>query len=179
MALVRRTERLGPRVALDCDKLVIPREPKPSIPYDARMSNTGTPVITRQDLQQGAAVLSLNEEWSDWVHRRVEQVTLADPSVSERRVSVDFTLAPDPETPAVPSEAGPPRYLVPVTWITKHRITNFSLRDETGRALPVLTQRQTAVVASAMLAVAAADIAQATLDRAIGSIRLPKLRDHF
>lgn len=135
-----------------------------SILCRAMQATLPMPDLTGDDLRQGAVVLSLVETSSEWVHRRVEQVTLADPAVSERRVSIDFTLAPDPATPPIGQDGTDPRYLVPITWITKHRITNFNLRDESNRALPALTQLQGAVTATAALAVHAAELAQTRLD---------------
>lgn len=122
------------------------------------------PHLSQGDFEQGAIVLSLIEDWSTWVHRRVEHVTLADPRVSERRVSLDFTLAPDRATVSIASDGTLETYLVPVTWIAKHRLTKFSLRDESDQALPVLTQLQTAQIATAILCVAAEEIVQPSSD---------------
>lgn len=118
------------------------------------------PDLTTEDFRQGAAILSLIEDWGSWAHRRVEQVTLADLQASARRVSLDFTLAPDPSTPPLSSNSTDYGYLVPVTFITKHRITRFSLRGESDSALSAWTQTQTAIITTAMLAEAAADIVQ-------------------
>jgi hypothetical protein len=113
------------------------------------------PSLGQEDFLRGAAVLSLIEDWSAWVHRRVEHVTLGEPQVSERRVSFDFALPPTFAETRVGSNGTDPAYLVPVTWITKHRITKFSLRDESDRALAALTQTQTSAIATTVLAVAA------------------------
>jgi hypothetical protein len=119
------------------------------------------PELSEQDFIQGGMILTLIETWSDWVHRRVEYVTLSEPQASERRVSVDFTLAPTVgTTPVRYARHTSSAYLVPVAWIEKHRITRFSLRDEGQNALPVWTQLQTAVIATAVLAEAATDVAQ-------------------
>jgi hypothetical protein len=131
------------------------------------------PDLTTEDSRQGAAILSLIEDWGSWAHRRVEQVTLADLQASARRVSLDFTLAPDPATPPLQSNGADCSYLVPVTFITKHRITRFSLRGESDSALSAWTQTQTAIITTAMLAEAAADIVQPST-RVPRSIRQPR-----
>lgn len=136
------------------------------------------PALSENDFRQGATILSLIEDWSSWVHRRVEHVTLADPQTSERKVSLDFTLAPDPATPPISNEGHDEAYLVPVTWIAKHRITRFSLRDESGQSLAALTQIQTAVVATALLAVAAAEIVQQPT-RLTDRLRRAQVRQQF
>jgi len=135
------------------------------------------PYLSQSHFVQGAVILSLIEDWSAWVHRRVEHVTLADPLVSERHVSLDFTLAADPATPSIADDGAAQTYLVPVTWIAKHRITKFSLRDESDRALPVLTQVQTALIATAILAVVAAEIVQGSSDLKDRVVR--RVRRHF
>jgi hypothetical protein len=122
------------------------------------------PDITDHDFIQGGIILSLIEKWSDWVHRRVEYVTLADPQTSERRMSLDFTLAHDPAIRPIDNGGPDNCYLVPVTWIEKHRITRFSLRNEGEGALPVWTQMQTAAVATAALAEAATEVMQSPSD---------------
>lgn len=122
-------------------------------------------LLSRVIAEQGALILSLVETWADWVHRRVERVTLVDPVTSHRRVSVDFTLAHEPDIPRVDASQdgdGAEAYLVPVTMLAKHRMTNLSLSDETGRAIPIWTQRECALVATAMLVEAALDVRDAT-----------------
>lgn len=135
------------------------------------------PELSEQDFIQGGMILELIETWSNWMHRRVEYITLSEPQTSERRVSVDFTLAPAAGTTPVHGGRDTPAYLVPVAWIEKHRMTRFSLRDEDQSALPVWTQLQTAVIATAILAEAATDIVQPPTDLLQGiaaKLRLPK-----
>lgn len=133
------------------------------------------PHLSPDDLGQGAVILWLIESWSDWVHRRVEHVTLADPEVSERRISLDFTLAPGDPIPALAQHGEEGVYLVPVTWMTKRRVTRFSLRDERDASLPVWTQTQTGVIATAVLAEAATDRLEPpkSVTRSIRQPRLP------
>jgi hypothetical protein len=118
------------------------------------------PALTERDFIQGGMILALIETWSDWVHRRVEYVTLSEPQTSERRISVDFTLAHDPAIAPLYGASQAETYLVPVACIEKHRMTRFSIRDEAQHALPAWTQEQTATIATAVLVEAATDVVQ-------------------
>lgn len=81
-----------------------------------------------------------------WVHRRVETCEFLTEDTVRRRVSIDFTL---PTAIRFPSETGTttirlPEYLpsVPVGLLKKEPLHAFSLRDEDGRPLPVMTTRE-------------------------------------
>jgi len=121
----------------------------------------------------GLVTLQLLDTWRVWVKRRVEAVTFPDIATQARHISVDFELPPavlaavaralghgsqaDTEEGAedvadVWGPAGPGAYvLVPLTVLRKQGLTRFSLRDESGRALPLLTRDQTGAVATAVL----------------------------
>ncbi len=90
-------------------------------------------------------------DWDGWVHRRIESVELKDPLRFKRRVSLDFRYptAPPPEY----SPEGDPIVVIPLTLLRKRTLLHFSLRDETGRVLPLLTRSQNAKLAAAVLAV--------------------------
>lgn len=120
----------------------------------------------------GATMFRLLRDWDEWVHRRVEQVSLEDVSTHIRRVSVDFTLPRD----ILPTRfAGDGRgiHFVPLTYLSKDPVTGFSIRDEWGAALPVLTRARNAALAASVLVVA---VEVAVWDRNIDSKRpLPRL----
>jgi hypothetical protein len=77
---------------------------------------------------------------SDWVKRRVEQLTFLDTRAVRRRVSIDFTVPAD--APVV--ELGEKLLrLVPVTRLPKTDLVAFSLFDEHADALWMPTSRET------------------------------------
>jgi hypothetical protein len=77
---------------------------------------------------------------SDWVKRRVEQLTFLDTRAVRRRVSIDFTVPG--AAPAV--ELGEKSLrLIPVTRLPKTDLVAFSLFDERGDALWMPTSRET------------------------------------
>jgi hypothetical protein len=79
-----------------------------------------------------------------WVHRRVETIEFLDARRVRRRTSVDFTM------PALPDLGDAPAH-VPLSLVRKEVLTAFDLRDEAGAALPLLTRRQNAAIASEIL----------------------------
>jgi hypothetical protein len=80
----------------------------------------------------------------DWIHRRVEHVSYIDERSAHRRISIDF------EVPASVTEIPAPVYL-PVAQFAKGKLTNFSIRDSSGRSLPMLTAEQNGHLSSALL----------------------------
>lgn len=88
-----------------------------------------------------------------WVHRRVESVQFVGQSRVRRHISVDFRL------PRAEFNGGEPLaaalHLVPLTFLQKVPLTSFDLRDESGRALPLLTRHENAWVSWSILAAAA------------------------
>lgn len=72
---------------------------------------------------------------------------------THRRVSIDFALSPD-QYRALTIEDG---VVVPISVLTKERRRNFSLRDEAGRAVPVLGKEQNGNLAHLALLSAAYD----------------------
>lgn len=83
----------------------------------------------------------------DWINRRVETVEMLSQEETRRRVSVDFTLPGDPDL--LPST--PEGIAVPISVLAKQRRRNFSLRDESGNAVPVLGQFENSVMAHAAI----------------------------
>jgi hypothetical protein len=105
-----------------------------------------------QDL--GVLMLGLISKWDRWVDRRVETIRFHDVDTVRRSLSVDFTW-PDIPTPFTQPDGTSPRCLVPLAVLRKRRIVNFDLRDESGRALPMVTRRSNEAIAAAMLLAAA------------------------
>lgn len=77
-----------------------------------------------------------------WVDRRVEAFEFVDADTVRRRMSVDFTL---PEQANIPIEH---EVAIPLIILRKEELQNFSIRDSSGRALPVLTASQNAEIAA-------------------------------
>lgn len=99
----------------------------------------------------GATVLRLLRKREEWIHRRVESVSVADPVVTERRVSVDFSLGPS--GPVGVNGDGQEIHFIPLTFMRKEPMVKFSLMDETGKAMPILTYHQNSMVSLSVLVV--------------------------
>ncbi len=85
-----------------------------------------------------------------WVHRRVEQVDLLTTELVRRDVSVDFTVPrPLRERLALPGTA---QSVVPLATVRKVVLRRFDVRDEDGRAVPVLGRAHNALVAREAMA---------------------------
>lgn len=83
-----------------------------------------------------------------WAHRRVEQIEFVDEDTIRRQVSIDLTV------PVLAgAQAGEP-VLVPLTLLRKRPLAVFDLRDEDGRALPMLTRAQNQRLATGVLSLA-------------------------
>lgn len=89
--------------------------------------------------------------WHRWVHRRVERLHFSDEDAIHHDVSVDFTLPHwFHRLRQTPPDAAK-RQLVPLGFLSKGALINFSLRDEGDSSLPLLTAAQNAQVAEAVL----------------------------
>lgn len=86
----------------------------------------------------GAACTRLIAEPATWINRRVETVELLTGDETRRKVSVDFTLTEQMRQQLEIADG----VVVPITVLTKERRRSFDLRDETGRAIPVLGKGQ-------------------------------------
>lgn len=108
--------------------------------------------LSEQDARRiGLMTAGLLFPWNRWVHRRVERLHFCDEDAIHHDVSVDFTL---PHwfhrlRKTKPGEAR--RHLVPLGFLSKGALVNFSLRDEADASLPLLTTPQNAQVAEALL----------------------------
>ncbi len=106
----------------------------------------------------GVITYGLISQWDRWVKRRVEQVELISDAAARRRLSVDFRVHRTLFGEGVVKEghATAPRVLhyVPLTLLHKAPVANFDLRDESQKAIPLLTKRKTAAVGAAALVTA-------------------------
>lgn len=88
--------------------------------------------------------------WRSWVHRRRESVLFRDEAVASRRIALELTV-PDASAHAVQSAGNESLYFLPLTRLRKRVFTNFDVRDETGRALPLLLGDQCNEISTAAL----------------------------
>lgn len=104
-------------------------------------------------VKAGIASTDLIANPAAWVNRRVETIELLAHEETRRRVSVDFTLPAE----AIEQLKTPQGVLVPLSVLTKEARRNFDLRDESGRAVPVLGRRENAPLAQLAVMSAAMD----------------------
>lgn len=110
-------------------------------------STNGRPPSDPPDPESVSAFVTMIEAPYAWVHRRVESIDLLSDRSVRRRVSVDFTPRPRSDG-KVPIHA-------PIVLLKKGLLTRFDLRDEEGKALPLLTREQSGEFAAQhMLAIA-------------------------
>jgi hypothetical protein len=86
----------------------------------------------------GIACTDLIADPASWINRRVETIEMLSREETRRRVSVDFTLS-SAQLAALDIGEG---IVVPISVLTKEARRNFDLRDESGRAVPVLGKEQ-------------------------------------
>ena len=96
----------------------------------------------------GEVLLFLISEWPQWLERRVETVRFLDADTVARDVSVDFIL---PIVPTFLTREGKAVTFVPLGTLLKRELVNFSLRDEEGRPMPLISARQNGPLAAATL----------------------------
>jgi hypothetical protein len=112
---------------------------------------------TRQGLSDddtnriGIMTARLLDPWDRWVHRRVERVTFCDEDALRRDVSIDFTLPYWFHELRETSCKQAMRQLVPLGFLRKGALVNFSLRNERDESLPLLNVPQNSQVAQAVL----------------------------
>lgn len=106
-------------------------------------------VPSDQQRHLGALMLRLLVD-TTWVHRRVEKVAHSDPVTVRRTKSIDFTLPTDYESPLDCIDGRRLDY-VPLAIMSKWRIANIDMRDESGAALPLIDRRQHTPIGAAML----------------------------
>ncbi len=89
-------------------------------------------------LTAGMACTRLIADPAAWINRRVETIELLSHEETRRRVSIDFSLSDDQLAELDIGEG----IAVPISVLTKEARRNFDLRDESGRAVPVLGKQQ-------------------------------------
>lgn len=89
-------------------------------------------------VRAGAACVDLIAHPADWINRRVETIELLHHEETRRRVSIDFTLSEECARELEITDG----VVVPISLLTKAPRRNFDLRDESGRAVPVLGRDQ-------------------------------------
>lgn len=89
-------------------------------------------------LTAGMACTRLIADPTEWINRRVETIELLSHEETRRRVSIDFSLTNDQLEDLSIGEG----IAVPISVLTKEARRNFDLRDESGRAIPVLGKHQ-------------------------------------
>jgi len=95
------------------------------------------------EIRAGSACVDLIADPASWINRRVETIELLAQEETRRRVSIDFTLAPG----QIAELTVPDGVVIPLSLLTKAPRRNFDLRDETGRAIPVLGKGENAALA--------------------------------
>jgi hypothetical protein len=101
----------------------------------------------------GVASAPLISDPKSWINRRVETVELLSHEETRRQASIDFTLS-DEQLDQLTIDEG---VVVPISVLTKERRRNFDLRDESGRAVPVLGKEQNGELAHTAVLSAAYD----------------------
>jgi hypothetical protein len=109
--------------------------------------------VTHRDLMLGALMLRLVCNWDDWVERRVDSFRFAgdDERVLERHQSVDLVVPQDLLELERSIGEHPTAVPLPITFVNKWRLPQFSLRDEQNRAVPLLARKESTPLAAAML----------------------------
>ena len=90
------------------------------------------------EITVGIACAPLLADPKSWIRRRVETIDMLAHEETHRRVSIDFALSSDQYRELTIDDG----VVVPISVLTKERRRNFSLRDEGGRAIPVLGKEQ-------------------------------------
>jgi hypothetical protein len=111
-----------------------------------------TPEPTSAQLLLGAGALALVSDWDAWVARRVDSFQFAgdDERVLTRQQSVDFEL-PDLARRFEHLAAQSGGLPVPITFVNKWRLREFSLRDEADYAVSLLARDMSLPIAQGML----------------------------
>lgn len=101
-------------------------------------------VATLGDERQALNYLYCAIRSQQWMHRRVDTLSLVTASLFAQRTSLDFTIPP-----------GAPRYyhedigefrVLPIFQARKEPLLNFDIKDDEGRDIPILTAAQTATL---------------------------------
>jgi hypothetical protein len=106
--------------------------------------------LNREDRLHGDLAFQLIGSWHYWVKRRVENVSLVGATTARHRLSIDFCIREWFPRAAVPFGQDMYYYL-PLTLLSKHPLHDLDARDESGRAIPLLTRRKRSAIAAGAL----------------------------
>jgi hypothetical protein len=132
-------------------------------------SMSDAPELTDEERALGYQSWRLIGDWRAWTKRRVESIEYETATSIRRRVSVDVRLKPDFFGNPVVRWGEDYIHYVPIAQLRKHRLVRFDLRDEGDRALPLITKRQNAAIAAAMLTA----VSQVAIAGHLSAIRSP------
>ena len=118
------------------------------------MADRADDIIDEDFVDAGFACAELIAEPQQWINRRVETVEMLSQEETRRRVSVDFTLAPEQQA-ALSTRHG---VVVPISVLSKRPRRNFDLRDEQDASLPTLGREDNGNLALIALLGAAGEV---------------------
>lgn len=80
-----------------------------------------------------------------WIARHVETIEIETGRTGRRRLTIDLELPRDPEALVDVGDDDRALFIVPLTMLSKTRLTSqIDVRDETGKAVPLLTKEENA-----------------------------------
>lgn len=123
----------------------------------ATMRGDGAEAVDPVPLEVGRRLLLAQNEFSEWVLRRVEKVRFIRERSVNRRISVELRV-PDYAPVIVDAEGEPVSWLVPLTILRRRTLTNLDIRDEDDRSVSLFGLRLAQSLDEAMLRAAAAPI---------------------
>jgi hypothetical protein len=134
---------------------------------------TGSAAHERERIS-GVGLAFLLMRLQEWVHRRVDRVSFIDVANVHWHVSLDFTYPGDALPVKRMIKETPDELFVPLALMDKHQglFCDFSLRNEFGDTLPVLTRTQNRQVATDCLTALARTV---ILDKAADKRSAPEL----
>jgi hypothetical protein len=112
--------------------------------------NAPTPPLSAEDRHHGRLSLYLISNWEIWVKRRVETIEFLDDTSVHRHISIDFRLRSWLPKPVLNWDGTGVHYL-PLALLDKSPLLDFSLCDESGRSLPLLTRRKNSAISASVL----------------------------
>lgn len=117
-------------------------------------------------------------DWSAWVHRKVESLSLLEGERARRRVSVDCSPVPIPwpdpsKSSRALSQSQSTQSVVPLALMRKGPIRDLDVVGDSGQILPVLTRSENALLAAAaMLVLIEASVPRGSLTGRVGGRRI-------
>lgn len=147
-------KRMSDQLSSTLDSLRLTRSLKhnPGWPHD-----TLNEALT--DPQSALDLLSLLIDADDWMHRRVESVTFYSHVAAHKHISIDLSI---PALAPRISQGSANTRLLPLSILRKEPLRRFSLRDEAGNSVPVLTTRENGELIATGLVAWASSILQTT-----------------